>query len=63
MFTVTAVRNLQRAFSRMISILVLAVVWRLRSMEGNKSLGKGMISELFRQEITLTQAVVARLAA
>lgn len=58
-----AVGNRQRAFSWMIYVLVLAVVWRLRSLERNSSLGKGMISKLFRQEITLTQAVAARLAA
>lgn len=59
----TAVGNRQRAFSWMIYVLVLAVVWRLRSLERNKSLGKGMISKLFRQEITLTQTMTARLAA
>lgn len=47
----------------MIYVMVLPVVWRLRSLERNKSLGKGMISKLFRQEITLTQVVAARLAA
>lgn len=62
-FTVTAVTNHQRAFGWMTYVLLLAVVWRLRSLEGNKSLGKGMISKPFRQEITLTQAVAARLAA
>lgn len=63
MFAMSAVGNRPRAFSQVISVLALAVGWKLMSLEGNKSLGKGMISKPFRQEMVLTQAVAARLAA
>lgn len=51
------------AFIGVIYVPVLAVVWKLLSLEGNKSLGKGMISKPSRQEMILAQATAAGLAA
>lgn len=55
--------NGRRGFIGVIYVPALAVVWKLLSLEGNKSLGKGMISKPSMQEMTLTQAVTAGLAA
>lgn len=62
-FILSTVGELCRPLSPVMYTLPLAVVWKRMSLEEKESLGKELISKTFRQEIILTQAMAARLAA